>query len=106
MPDEPNYANVAYADSPELQQEFGAKLAGDDVTFRVTGKVIRNEDNSLTVDITEIVLPELGPQPVTQDSSSSNIDETGGSSDPVSTVLQRERPARGELDDDEAEEES
>jgi hypothetical protein len=105
MPDELNYASVGYADSPELQQEFGAKLAGDDVTFRVKGKVIRNEDNNLSLDIEEIVLPELGPQPVTQDSSNSNIDEQAGS-DPVSTVLQRERPARGELDDDDLEEES
>ncbi len=67
MPDqEPNYLNIQYADSPELQEEFQAAKPGDELVHKIKHRVRRNEDGSLTSDIMEIMLPEGESEPVTR----------------------------------------
>ena len=85
-----NQASLNYADTPELVEEFSSLAAGDTGSARINFTVRRNDDNTLEVDITEIVLPETGPASVSTDV----VDAEGA--DVVGDVLNEESPAAGE----------
>lgn len=67
MPDEANYANFQYSDSPELQEEFQGAEPGDELVHKIKHRVRANEDGSLTSDIIEVILPDGSQQPITKD---------------------------------------
>ena len=64
--DTPNYGNIQYSDSPELQEELQGLKPGDERTDKIRYRVRDNEDGSLTFDIMEVILPEKS-EPVTKD---------------------------------------
>jgi len=85
-----NYINISFGDSPDLVEEFSGMKPGDEITVKVKGRVANNEDNSLVVDIIEVILPEGVGKPVTQTSSGNEGNSV------VSQVLTEEKAPRSE----------
>jgi len=84
MPEESNMLAIGYSDNAELTELLADLKPGEEKEVKVRYRVRTNDDGVITADISEVMLPSGGSEPV----SGPSVDENTGSA--VATVLSDE----------------